>query len=86
MFANKKNLIKLTAGIGLSTAMLLAGAVSEQSFQPQTVEAASSYRVRLKHNAYVYNYRGKRIRKGSLKKGRVLRVYRSKQIKCLGKN
>ncbi|MDB6253011.1 hypothetical protein ODV16_08830 [Lactobacillus amylovorus] len=62
MFINKKNLLKLGAGISLSAAMLLSG-VSENYDAPQTVEAASSYRVCLKHNAYVYNYRGEKIKK-----------------------
>ena len=91
MFTNKKNLIKLTAGIGLSAAMLLTGSVSGQAFQSQIVEASSSYKVRLKHNAYVYNHKGKKARKAPLKKGKTLKVYKSNKIKgkkylYLGKN
>lgn len=80
MFNNKKSLVKLTAGIGLSTALLLGGSVTSNVFPSSTVEAASSYKVTLRHNAYVYNYKGYRIRKASLKKGKILRVYRSKNI------
>lgn len=80
MFTNKKSLVKLTAGIGLSTALLLGGSVTSNVFPSSTVEAASSYKVTLRHNAYVYNYKGYRIRKASLKKGKILKVYRSKNI------
>lgn len=80
MFTNKKSLVKLTAGIGLSTALLLGGSVTSNVFPFSTVEAASSYKVTLRHNAYVYNYKGYRIRKASLKKGKILKVYRSKNI------
>ena len=80
MFNNKKSLVKLTAGIGLSTALLLGGSVTSNVFPSSTVEAASSYKVTLRHNAYVYNYKGKKIRKASLKKGKILKVYRSKNI------
>ena len=80
MFNNKKSLVKLTAGIGLSTALLLGGSVTSNVFPSSTVEAASSYKVTLRHNAYVYNYKGYRIRKASLKKGKILKVYRSKNI------
>lgn len=80
MFNNKKSLVKLTAGIGLSTALLLGGSVTSNVFPSSTVEAASSYKVTLRHNAYVYNYKGYRIRKAPLKKGKVLKVYRSKNI------
>lgn len=80
MFNNKKSLVKLTAGIGLSTALLLGGSVTSNVFPSSTVEAASSYKVTLRHNAYVYNYKGYRIRKAPLKKGKILKVYRSKNI------
>lgn len=80
MFTNKKSLVKLTAEIGLSTALLLGGSVTSNVFPSSTVEAASSYKVTLRHNAYVYNYKGYRIRKASLKKGKILKVYRSKNI------
>lgn len=80
MLNNKKSLVKLTAGIGLSTALLLGGSVTSNVFPSSTVEAASSYKVTLRHNAYVYNYKGYRIRKASLKKGKILKVYRSKKI------
>ena len=80
MFTNKKSLVKLTAGIGLSTALLLGGSVTSNVFPSSTVEAASSYKVTLRHNAYVYNYKGYRIRKAPLKKGKILKVYRSKNI------
>ena len=80
MFNNKKSLVKLTAGIGLSTALLLGGSVTSNVFPSSTVEAASSYKVTLRHNAYVYNYKGKKIRKASLKKGKTLKVYRTKKI------
>ena len=80
MFNNKKSLVKLTAGIGLSTALLLGGSVTSNVFPSSTVEAASSYKVTLRHNAYVYNYKGYKIRKAPLKKGKILKVYRSKNI------
>lgn len=80
MLNNKKSLVKLTAGIGLSTALLLGGSVTSNVFPSSTVEAASSYKVTLRHNAYVYNYKGYRIRKAPLKKGKILKVYRSKNI------
>lgn len=80
MFNNKKSLVKLTAGIGLSTALLLGGSVTSNVFPSSTVEAASSYKVTLRHNAYVYNYKGKKIGKASLKKGKTLKVYRTKKI------
>ena len=80
MFNNKKSLVKLTTGIGLSTALLLGGSVTSNVFPSSTVEAASSYKVTLRHNAYVYNYKGYRIRKAPLKKGKILKVYRSKNI------
>lgn len=80
MFNNKKSLVKLTAGIGLSTALLLGVSVTSNVFPSSTVEAASSYKVTLRHNAYVYNYKGYRIRKAPLKKGKILKVYRSKNI------
>lgn len=82
MFNSKKNLIKLTLGIGFSAAMLLtSNGANEAAFTPSvTVKAASSFKVRLKHNAFVYNYAGKRLRKASLKKGKSLKVYRTKTI------
>lgn len=80
MFNNKKSWVKLTAGIGLSAAFLLGGNATNNIFPSSIVEAASSYKVTLKRNTYVYNYKGHRIGKGSLKKGKTLKVYRSKKI------
>ena len=85
MFNNKKALVKLTAGIGLSTALLLGENVTNNVFPSSTVEAASSYKVVLKHNAYVYNYKGKRIKsslgKYFIKKGTSMSYVGTKKIK-----
>lgn len=54
-----KKLIKMTMSVGLSAAMLLCCANGLVS-QPQVVNAASSYKIKLNHNSVVYNVNGKK--------------------------
>lgn len=76
----KKNVTKLLSAITLSSALLLSATVVAGNEQANVVEA-STRSVKLTHSAYVYNYKGKRI-KGArmLKKGRSVKAYRTKTI------
>ena len=76
----KKNVTKLLSAITLSSALLLSATVVAGNEQASVVEA-STRSVKLTHNAYVYNYQGKRIKGArTLKKGRSVKVYRTKTI------
>ena len=68
----------MTMGVGLSAAMLFAGTASLES-QPQVVNAASSYKIKLNHNSVVYNVSGKK-KGAALKNGRTLTAYGIKKI------
>ena len=72
---NKKTLTKISSGflIGLGLITL------QQSSSP--VLAASSPRVQLRHNSYVYSSKGNRKSKVSLKRGTYLKTYGKKSIK-----
>lgn len=80
MFINKKNFIKLSAGIGLSAAMLVGVTTTTQGFQPRTVEAARTYKVKFVHDAYMYNRHGKRKNKDLYRKGTTFTCYGVKEI------
>ena len=76
----KKNVTKLLSTITLSSALLLSATVVAGNEQARVVEA-STRSVKLTHNAYVYNYQGKRIKGArTLKKGRSVKAYRTKII------
>ena len=76
----KKNVTKLLSTITLSSALLVSATVVTGNEQANVVEASTSS-VKLTHNAYVYNYQGKRIKGArTLKKGRSVKVYRTKTI------
>lgn len=76
----KKNVTKLLSTITLSSALLLSATVVAGNEQANVVEASTNS-VRLTHNAYVYNYKGKRIKGArTLKKGRSVKAYRTKII------
>lgn len=77
----KSTIIKLAASAGLMTSFALTTQYSNINvFTPQTVQASSKFRVKLTHNAYIYNYRGKRRGRKVLKKGRKYTAYRTKRI------
>lgn len=71
-------LIKITMGVGLSAAMLLGSVSGVSQVEPQTVQAARSYKIKLNHKAVVYSARGQR--KGALKNGRTVTAYGVKKI------
>lgn len=72
---NKKTITKISSGllIGLSLVAL------QQN--PSSVSAASSPRVQLRHNSYVYSSTGKRKGKTSLKRGKYLKTFGKRSIK-----
>ena len=65
-------------GVGLSAAMLLGSVSGVSQVEPQIVQAARSYKIKLNHKAVVYNARGQR--KGALKNGRTVTAYGIKKI------
>lgn len=76
----KKRITKVLSTITLSSALLLSATVVAGNEQANVVEASTSS-VKLTHNAYVYNYKGKRIKGArTLKKGRSVKAYRTKTI------
>lgn len=77
----KSTLIKLAASAGIITGFAVTTQYSNSTiFTPQAVEASSKFRVKLTHNAYIYDYRGKRRGRRVLKKGRTYTAYRAKRI------
>ena len=77
----KKKAVKLLSTITLSSTLLLSATVVTSNEQANVVEA-STKSAKLTHNAYVYNYKGKRIRGvKSLKKGKYVKAYRTKKIR-----
>ncbi|WP_304227769.1 hypothetical protein [Lactobacillus kitasatonis] len=46
-------LIKITMGVGLSAAMLLGSVSGVSQVEPQIVQAARSYKIKLNHKAVV---------------------------------
>jgi len=77
----KKKVVKLLSTITLSSTLLLSATVVTSNEQANVVEA-STKNVRLTHNAYVYNYKGNRIRGVKLlKKGKYVKAYRTKKIR-----
>ena len=77
----KSTLIKLAASAGIITGFAVTTQYSNSTiFTPQAVEASSKFRVKLTHNAYIYDYRGKRRGRRGLKKGRTYTAYRAKRI------
>ncbi|WP_297953415.1 SLAP domain-containing protein [uncultured Lactobacillus sp.] len=76
----KKRITKVLSTITLSSALLLSATVVAGNEQANVVEASTSS-VKLTHNAYAYNYKGKRIKGArTLKKGRSVKAYRTKTI------
>lgn len=76
----KKKITKVLSTITLSSALLLSATVVAGNEQANVVEA-STRSVRLTHNAYVYNYKGKRIKGArTLKKGRSVKAFHTKKI------
>lgn len=65
-------------GVGLSAAMLLGSVSGVSQVEPQTVQAARSYKIKLNHKDVVYSARGQR--KGALKNGRTVTAYGVKKI------
>lgn len=72
---NKKAITKISSGLLISL-----GFVALQQ-NPSSASAASSPRVQLRHNSYVYSSTGKRKGKTSLKRGKYLKTFGKKSIK-----
>lgn len=72
---NKKTITKISAGLVIGL-----GLVTLQQ-NPSSVSAASSPRVQLRHNSYVYSSTGKRKGKTSLKRGKYLKTFGKRSIK-----
>lgn len=72
---NKKTITKITSGLLISL-----GLVTVQK-NPSSVSAASSPRVQLRHNSYVYSSTGKRKGRVSLKRGKYLKTFGKRSIK-----
>ena len=72
---NKKTITKISSGLLISL-----GLVTLQQ-NPSSVSAASSPRVQLRHNSYVYSSTGKRKGKASLKRGTYLKTLGKRSIK-----
>lgn len=72
---NKKSITKISSGLLISL-----GLVTLQQ-NPSSVSAASSPRVQLRHNSYVYSSIGKRKGKASLKRGTYLKTFGKRSIK-----
>lgn len=72
---NKKTITKISSGLLISL-----GFVALQQ-NPSSVSAASSPRVQLRHNSYVYSSAGKRKGKTSLKRGKYLKTFGKRSIK-----
>ena len=76
----KKSITKVLSIITLSSALLLSATVVAGNEQANVVEA-STRSIKLTHNAYIYNYKGKRIKEArTLKKGRTVKAYHTKTI------
>lgn len=71
---NKKTITKISSGLLISL-----GLVTLQQ-NPSSVLAASSPRVQLRHNSYVYSSTGKRKGKTSLKRGTYLKTFGKRSI------
>lgn len=82
---NKKLLISLAGAALLSIGLTNVGQQNNAAgLGLQTVQAAKkTYKIKLKHNSYVYNKRGKRKGKKILRKGQVLTAF--SQVKIKGK-
>lgn len=72
---NKKSITKISSGLVIGL-----GLVTLQQ-NPSSVSAASSPRVQLRHNSYVYSSTGKRKGKASLKRGTYLKTLGKRSIK-----
>ena len=72
---NKKSITKISSGL-----LIGLGLVTLQQ-NPSSVSAASSPRVQLRHNSYVYSSTGKRKGKASLKRGTYLKTFGKRSIK-----
>ena len=72
---NKKSITKISSGLVIGL-----GLVTLQQ-NPSSVSAASSPRVQLRHNSYVYSSIGKRKGKASLKRGTYLKTFGKRSIK-----
>lgn len=72
---NKKSITKISSGL-----LIGLGLITFQQ-NPSSVSAASSPRVQLRHNSYVYSSTGKRKGKTSLKRGTYLKTFGKKAIK-----
>lgn len=72
---NKKSITKISSGL-----LIGLGLITLQQ-NPSSVSAASSPRVQLRHNSYVYSSTGKRQGKASLKRGTYLKTFGKRSIK-----
>lgn len=72
---NKKTITKISVGLVIGL-----GLVTLQQ-NPSSVSAASSPRVQLRNNSYVYSSTGKRKGKTSLKRGKYLKTFGKRSIK-----
>lgn len=72
---NKKSITKISSGL-----LIGLGLITLQQ-NPSSVSAASSPRVQLRHNSYVYSSTGKRKGKVSLKRGTYLKTFCKRSIK-----
>ncbi|WP_270261794.1 SLAP domain-containing protein [Lactobacillus panisapium] len=72
---NKKSITKISSGL-----LIGLGLITLQQ-NPSSVSAASSPRVQLRHNSYVYSSTGKRKGKASLKRGTYLKTFGKRSIK-----
>lgn len=72
---NKKSITRISSGL-----LIGLGLITLQQ-NPSSVSAASSPRVQLRHNSYVYSSTGKRKGKASLKRGTYLKTLGKRSIK-----
>lgn len=72
---NKKSITRISSGL-----LIGLGLITLQQ-NPSSVSAASSPRVQLRHNSYVYSSTGKRKGKASLKRGTYLKTFGKRSIK-----
>lgn len=77
----KLNAKKIIAGTIISMGLVIPLTTTSNALlsQPQTVEAATK-KITLKHNAYLYNYRGRRVGRRKLYKNHTYTYYSIKRI------
>lgn len=77
----RKKLLVSIMGIALLNIGATGTSHSIFNLTPETVSAAKAYKIKLKHNAYIYSKNGKRKGKKVLKAGKTLTAYGKTKIK-----